>query len=204
MGEGVASPQPVAAKGSPASMPREPEVMPPEIPDGLEGAGSSGTTGASGDVERSEVGRLCVHPYRIGSTPGKGGSTGTRRDLSAPFGSGAPRGADPEVRYAAERRRLKKGMQVAVGELAFEDWNTKVGAMFDDLDPAVRHTIRVRGAGSTRTRKTLKLRFDPEGPLDICLRYDPFYGTYQLRKLRPGTRCGPCTTRENPLRAPGP
>ena len=45
------------------------------------------------------------------------------------------------------------------------------------------------------TLGSLVLDFDKRGSEDLCLGLSDFYGSWQLRALRSGQRCGECVTR---------
>jgi hypothetical protein len=123
-------------------------------------------------------GRLCSRPYGISSTPGKGAAT---RE-------------DSQAERAAARRRLAQGFEVRVDDLERQAWTPELGVEFDRLDPSVDHVIEIFDAKGRRVRR-LSLDFARRGSDDICLSFETFYTTWQLRALAPGARCGPCVTR---------
>ncbi len=97
--------------------------------------------------------------------------------------------------FADANERLKRGFDVAIGSgPQRQRWTTQRGVEFDGLDPNKRHTIFISAADGKRIRK-LVLNFTKRGSNDLCLGYNDFYNTWQLRKLRSGQRCGPCVTR---------
>ena len=95
---------------------------------------------------------------------------------------------------AAARKQLQQGLEVSIDARPPQRWTTKAGVSFDGLDPATKHQIEIRDSRGKRY-KTLVLDFERRGSEDICLGMNSFYGSLQLRALRPGARCGPCTTR---------
>lgn len=145
-------------------------------------AAASGGGDASGDAETGEraQARLCSRPYTLSGTPGKGASRGEKSPAA----------------YADAIERLRRGFDVAVDGGARQRWTSKEGIELDGLDPSERHTIMISAADGKRIRK-LVLDFRARGGHDLCLGFDDFYNTWQLRKLRSGERCGPCVTRED-------
>lgn len=137
---------------------------------------------ASGDGETGDhaQARLCSRPYTLSGTPGKGASRGDKSPAA----------------YADANERLRRGFDVAVDRGDRQRWTSKEGIEIDGLDPSERHTIMISAADGKRIRK-LVLDFRARGGHDLCLGFDDFYNTWQLRKLRSGQRCGPCVTRED-------
>ncbi len=150
----------------------------PTTDTGATGEGGDGT----GDAETGDraQARLCSRPYTLSGTPGKGASRGEKSPAA----------------YADENERLRRGFDVAVDRGDRQRWTSKEGIEIDGLDPSERHTIMISAADGKRIRK-LVLDFRARGGHDLCLGFDDFYNTWQLRKLRSGQRCGPCVTRED-------
>ncbi len=142
--------------------------------DAEEGDAEEGDTGAGGPTSA----RLCSRPYTLSGTPGKGAS----------------RGGKSSADYAEATARLRRGFDVAVDGGERQRWSSKEGIEIDGLDPSRRHTVKISAADGKRVRK-LVLDFRARGSDDLCLGFDDFYNTWQLRKLRSGRRCGPCVTR---------
>ena len=140
--------------------------------------GAAGTETETG-ADESTSARLCSKPYRLSSTPGKGASTRAKADSPS---------------SGSKSRKLAGGLEVAIGEAPRQAWTTKVGVEFDGLDPSQSHTIEIFDAKGKRL-KSLKLDFVARKSEDLCLSRNDFYSTWQLRALRSGQRCGPCTTR---------
>jgi hypothetical protein len=159
----------------PAAPVREPEAQP-----NTESDTGSDETSVSSEEAPMHQGRLCSRPYGISSTPGKGSSTGLD--------------ADPEAKRAAARSWLAQGLEVQVDDLERQAWTPKLGVEFDRLDPSVDHVIEIFDAKGHRVRR-LRLDFERRGSDDICLGFESFYATWQLRALATGARCGPCVTR---------
>ena len=175
----------IAARSRPSEDPAKVEVEVGTDSETGETGESSGDSEASGESESgdSETGggagaRLCSRPYSLSGTPGKGASL---HELTAEA-------------YADRTRELRRGFDVSVDRGERQLWTTKQGVEFDGLDPARRHTIMISAAGGKRIRK-LVLDFGEHGSEDLCLGYSDFYGTWQLRALRSGQRCGDCVTR---------
>lgn len=136
-------------------------------------------TGASETGEpRSGGARLCSRPYELSSTPGKG----TRASNTRPQ-------AD-----AKAREQLERGFEVSVAGRPAQAWTSTRGVVFDELDPTIRHTIFIREPGGAKV-KAMILDFERRDSEELCLGLNSFYMTWQLRSLRPGAGCGPCTTR---------
>lgn len=159
---------------------------------GIDDTTDSGAERATGESEPSESepeladtvepaagARLCARPYRVSDTPGKGAIRP---------------GQDDAGDYERAAKQLARGRTVAVDERPEQPWTPKLGVEFDGLDPTSAHTITVRDADGRKVR-TLKLDFRRRGSDDLCLGFDSFYATHQLRALRTGARCGPCVTR---------
>lgn len=142
--------------------------------------GSETEIGSETGAER-RIGRLCSKPYSLSSTPGKGASSrASAEDSSA---------TRPKRSFS-----LTPGLEVGLEGEPRQIWTTKYGVEFDELDASEVYTIAIVEIEGKRV-KTMKLDFDARGSDDLCLSYNDFYGTWQLRALRSGQRCGPCTTR---------
>ena len=144
---------------------------------GSETGGSESETSETGGSETGA--RLCSRPYSLSGSPGKG--AGTRES------------AGDSSKYEAATRRLERGLEVSIGEGPGQPWTTKLGVEFDGLDPSARHTVEIVDAQGKRM-KSLVLDFEARGSEELCLGFNDFYGTWQLRALRSGQRCGPCVT----------
>lgn len=121
--------------------------------------------------------RLCSTRLSVGTSPGKGQSVAARTAAGR----------------ASDVRRLKKGFQISVDDRDYQVFGLKDSIVFDGLDPAQQHVIKVADSKGRRYTE-FELRFGES--LDICLRYSSFYANWRLRKHRPGVRCGKCVTRE--------
>ena len=144
------------------------------------GSETGGSETGGSETGGSETGaRLCSRPYSLSGSPGKG--SGTRES------------AGDSSKHEAATRRLERGLEVSIGEGPGQPWTTKVGVEFDGLDPSARHTIEIVDAQGKRM-KSLVLDFEARGSEELCLGFNDFYGTWQLRALRRGQRCGPCVT----------
>ena len=148
---------------------------------GVGAAMDEATTNAAApgpEADERPAARLCAKPYRLSGTPGKGAGR-----------AGKSAGDDAEA-----TARLRRGFDVRVDGGEPLRWTTKQGFELDGLDPRKRHTIVISTAKGKRIRE-LKLDFRARGSDDLCLAFNDFYHTWQLRKLRSGRRCGPCVTR---------
>ena len=93
-------------------------------------------------------------------------------------------------------------MWLEVDDLERQKWTPNAGGVVEGVGLEGKHVLRIFDARG-RKKIALHLDFMRRGSPDVCLAYNATYGSYQLRTLRPGRRCGPCTMRERLGTGPG-